>query len=190
MKKLIIRLGRPFVFIGLVVIGLIALMLTTFFTGEGTVEALDQQIPAELLNLNTTPGTVELIIRDKNLLAKDLKLTSEAYKLGQVVYVVNRGETLGSIARYFGSTVDAIQSANNIVNPNLIYAGQRLIIPIGDGDLPPFTKIMYVVQRGDTLSGIAYRYHTTIWRLSNDNWIRNPNIIYIGQRLIVYPNAY
>ncbi len=41
----------------------------------------------------------------------------------------------------------------------------------------------YRVQFGDTLTAIAWRYHTTIWRLMQDNRIYNPNLIYRGQLL-------
>jgi LysM repeat protein len=43
----------------------------------------------------------------------------------------------------------------------------------------------YVVQRGDTLSAIAARYHTTAWALASINGIANVNYIYAGQRLCV-----
>lgn len=51
-------------------------------------------------------------------------------------YVVRYGDTLGTIARRFGTTITAIAQANNIVNPNLIYAGQVLRIP-GTGPVTP-----------------------------------------------------
>lgn len=44
-------------------------------------------------------------------------------------YTVVAGDTLSGIAARFGSTVDKIARANGISNPNLIYVGQRLIIP-------------------------------------------------------------
>jgi len=44
-------------------------------------------------------------------------------------YTVKSGDTLGSIASRYGTTVDAICEANDIDNPNLIYVGQVLIIP-------------------------------------------------------------
>lgn len=44
---------------------------------------------------------------------------------------------------------------------------------------------IYVVRRGDTLSNIARRYNTTVYTLVQLNGIRNPNLIYIGQRLRV-----
>ncbi len=44
-------------------------------------------------------------------------------------YVVQRGDTLLSIARRFGVTVAQLQAANNITNPDRIYPGQVLVIP-------------------------------------------------------------
>ena len=46
-----------------------------------------------------------------------------------IVYVVQRGDTLARIAARYGVTVSALASANGIRNPNLIYTGQRLVIP-------------------------------------------------------------
>jgi LysM repeat protein len=44
-------------------------------------------------------------------------------------YVVRQGDTLFSIAQRYGTTVQVIQTANNLPNPNAIYAGQTLLIP-------------------------------------------------------------
>jgi LysM repeat protein len=44
-------------------------------------------------------------------------------------HIVQRGETLTSIARHYGVTLDALEKANRIKNPSLIVVGQRLIIP-------------------------------------------------------------
>lgn len=51
------------------------------------------------------------------------------------VHVVQRGETLLRIALRYGTTVQALASANGIANPNRIYVGQRLMIP-GGGSSP------------------------------------------------------
>lgn len=48
---------------------------------------------------------------------------------GQHIHIVQPGETLYRIARYYGTTVQAIAALNGIFNPNLIYVGQRLVIP-------------------------------------------------------------
>jgi LysM repeat protein len=51
-------------------------------------------------------------------------------------YTVVRGDTLGAIARRFGTTVQALASLNGIANPNLIFPGQVLRIPGGGGTTP------------------------------------------------------
>jgi LysM repeat protein len=99
-------------------------------------------------------------------------------------YVVAWGDTLSGIAGRYGTTVSAIMQANFVTNANLIYVGQRLAIP--NGSPPPTTASdVYVVQSGDTLSGIAARHQTTVQQLVQMNGLSNPNLIAVGQRLAV-----
>src|SRR5437879_2344331 len=49
-------------------------------------------------------------------------------------YVVRAGDTLSAIAARFGTTVQAIVSANQIVNPDMISVGQQLLIPDGSSN--------------------------------------------------------
>jgi LysM repeat protein len=59
-------------------------------------------------------------------------------------YIVQRGDTLARIAARFGTTVTAILRANpQIVNPNRIYAGQRLLIPGAPAPIPAITRINF-----------------------------------------------
>ena len=44
-------------------------------------------------------------------------------------YVVQKGDTLLSIARRYGLTTKQLQAANNITNPDKIFPGQKLVIP-------------------------------------------------------------
>ena len=43
--------------------------------------------------------------------------------------------------------------------------------------------VTYTVKCGDTLSAIAQRCKTTVVKLVKDNGIKNPNIIYAGQKI-------
>lgn len=107
----------------------------------------------------------------------------------EIIYVVKRGDTLSKIASQYGTTYQAIAQYNNMSNPNLIKVGQRIKIP-GDKTsvsapnptAPAPTKI-YVVKRGDTLSGIAAKYGTTYQILAEYNNISNPNVIRVGQQI-------
>jgi len=96
-----------------------------------------------------------------------------------VIHIVQRGETIYSIARRYGTSVEAMTSANGIVNPNWIYTGQRLTIPT-QGSSP---TTVYTVRWGDTLFSIARRHGTTANTLAWLNGLSNPNFIWAGQRL-------
>jgi len=107
---------------------------------------------------------------------------------GSFIYVVQRGDTLASIARRFGTTVQAIAQVNNIYNPNLIFAGQQLIIPTGTPQPPtppPTVPVFYLVRPGDTLASIARQFGTTWQAIAQANNIQNPNRIYAGMYLII-----
>ncbi len=98
-------------------------------------------------------------------------------------YTVQRGDTLALIARRFGTSVWALQQANPaITNPNHIWPGQRLVIPLGgEGTVPRTHRVQY----GETLTAIAWRYGTTVWAIVVRNNLANPNLIYAGQVLVI-----
>ena len=97
---------------------------------------------------------------------------------GQTIYIVQRRDTLNKIAREFGTTAIAIAKENNIQNINLIYVGQRIIIPTNRNDL---NHTLYKIQYGDTLWSISRRYGVSIASIVRLNRIQNPNLIYAGE---------
>lgn len=105
-----------------------------------------------------------------------------------ITYTVKPGDTLSKIARKYGTTVSNIISLNpSIKNPNLIYPGE--IFTIKQSDNENVTSTVYTVVRGDTLSEIALKYDTTVSNLVKLNNISNPNLIYPGQKIIIYNNV-
>ena len=125
---------------------------------------------------------------------------SHAAPLGAdtVVYVVKPGDTLRSIAAAHGTTIGAIVRANNMANPDVIYPGQRLTIPVRGGSAPvagpaptAVTKppvgasVYHTVKLGDTLDKVARAYGTSAAAIIAANGIRNPDLIWVGQKLLI-----
>jgi len=125
---------------------------------------------------------------------------SHAAPLGAdtVVYVVKPGDTLRSIAAANGTTISAIVRANNMANPDVIYPGQRLTIPVRGSGAPtaapaptaptkPTTgaSVYHTVKLGDTLEKVARAYGTTAAAISSANGITNPDLIWVGQKLLI-----
>ncbi|HAE21180.1 MAG TPA: M23 family peptidase [Spirochaetaceae bacterium] len=93
-------------------------------------------------------------------------------------YTVQKGDTLYSIARQHGVSVDALSSLNGIKDPTKVLPGTRLLIP---GTAQPS---VHVVKKGDTLYGIARQYSVTVAALQSANKLSG-STIKEGQRLII-----
>jgi murein DD-endopeptidase MepM/ murein hydrolase activator NlpD len=111
-------------------------------------------------------------------------------------YIVQQGDTLLSIAITYDVTVDELLAANQLTNPNLIFAGQKLLVPglalapapIAEDDLPvtaPGAARVYEVQPGDTLFGIAARFGFSVEELTQVNGILDADMLLVGQVLIL-----
>ena len=104
----------------------------------------------------------------------------------EIVHIVRRGDTLYSIAREYGVSVDDIKRLNNLTT-NGLSVGQILLIKEGDSiELNPNEDI-YIVQGGDTLYSLARRFNTMVENIKSLNNLTN-NILLVGQQLIV-PNV-
>jgi len=95
-------------------------------------------------------------------------------------HVVRKNETLSAIAQKYGVSANAIQAYNGISNPNLLFVGKKLKIP--SGSTP---EVPYLVRKGDSLSSIASRFGVSQSALSSRNGISSPNLIKIGQKIII-----
>ena len=95
-------------------------------------------------------------------------------------YTVQSGDSLWSISKKFGITVDELKQANNL-SSNLLSVGQNLYIPTKETDV---TTGEYVVEKGDTLYKIAQKFGTTVDNLKSINNLTTDSLA-IGQILKV-----
>ncbi len=118
-------------------------------------------------------------------------------------YVVKRGDYLWKIAqRYYNDGYKWVEIArvNNLKNPNLLFAGQKLIIPtitptpssVPDQDLKSALsqnknqEIVYTVKKGDMLWHLTHHFYGNPYlyvKVARYNKIKNPNLIEVGQKI-------
>jgi LysM repeat protein len=139
------------------------------------------------------------------LLAVTLSLTlllAAVPVYADTVYVVQPGDTLSQIAVKTGISMQAIIAANGLTNPNLLFAGQRLVIP-PTSYVPPAstpaaaalpaalpavapgaTQGTYKVMAGDTLYKVSRLYGVTLQELAAANHMAN-YYVYVNQVLVI-----
>ncbi len=120
-------------------------------------------------------------------------------------HVVERGDTLSKIARRYGTTIEALASANNMRSRTMIHPGQVLTVPVPPGSLAAYSSAqtrkfreasrdsvpegdqeIYVVVRGDTLGAIADSFRMSLSGLRALNDLPSGSTrIHPGQRLVV-----
>lgn len=102
---------------------------------------------------------------------------------GSNYYVVKKGDSLWSIARANGLTVDELKSLNNL-SSNVLHVGDTLLISSADSTGDDGNDNYYVVKSGDTLWSIARKYNLSVNELKALNNLSS-NALSVGQRLIV-----
>jgi lipoprotein-anchoring transpeptidase ErfK/SrfK len=115
--------------------------------------------------------------------------------LAQGSVTVSPGDTLGAIAQRSGTTVAALVQANSLPSADLVYVGQRLLLP--DGAAAPLLAALpaaaaapsaassgvHVVQPGETVYHLAATYGVPVASIVAANGLTSANVIYAGQRL-------
>lgn len=132
---------------------------------------------------NKLGTTVSELKKENNLTSNTLQIgevlripTKEIYEGEENVYIVQKGDTLYSVAMANNTTVDELKKANNLTS-NILSTGQLLKIP--SALLPEST---YTVKKGDSLYSIANKYNTTVEELKRINNLTS-NTLSIGQVL-------
>jgi LysM repeat protein len=124
--------------------------------------------------------------------------TEPSAVLDTTVYVVKSGDSISRIAHRYGTSKAEIQALNNLADPNKIKVGQKLLLPGYASLEKPVEKTsassadaenVYIVRKGDSLSGIAVKLKVSENELAQMNAIADRNRIFVGQKLVVPDSA-
>lgn len=144
------------------------------YTDEGRVGGIYGNVDRNIF-------TEGIFLSDSGRIDGEKRTTVRARTRTLTVYV-RAGDTLWAIARGYGTTVEAIARENRIVDPNRIFAGERLRITLparGSGEE------IYTVRRGDTPISIAGKFGVTLSALEDRNGLERGETIYAGDKLSI-----
>ena len=153
--------------------------------------------PNQVLQLSKTGSTTTAPVASTTPAATSNAATATAATSTSKKHVVVKGDTLSGIAKKYAVTLAAVLKANNLKVTNIIYPGQKLVVPAKSTTTtppvvvkpptttPPTSATSYVVKSGDTLSAIAKKYGVTLTALISGNNIQLTSIIRPGQKLTI-----
>ena len=150
------------------------------YTDEGNVNGISTFVDRDFY-------TKEVFL-DDNSSIKPIKPPDNKPVLDTISIIIKRGDTLSELALKYNTTVVELVNLNNIQNPNLIFAGNTLIVPVEKQQENQSVEY-YIVKPGDTLNKLALRFGTSVNQIARDNGIRNVNLIFVGQRLLIRTNV-
>ncbi len=137
-----------------------------------------------LVDLDQVPVGVRLIIP---VPAAPLELEDDGF-----YHTVRAGDTLNDIALRYSVEAKAIQELNNLVSPDQLAVGQRLLLPenallsgIADPPVQPQGTVTHVVREGDTLTDIALYYQVTTHSIIQANNLLDQDQLAVGETLII-----
>ena len=116
--------------------------------------------------------------------------TTEAADVGPLSVPVEAGDSLSKIAKRYDTTSEILAAINGICDVNQIYVGQKILLAGAEFDTdddvdPEPISVTVIVEAGDSLSKIAKQYDTTVDDLMVTNDITDPNLLLVGQELVV-----
>ena len=125
------------------------------------------------------------LIKTHNLTQYDVVENVDSNVNNLTIYTVQKGDTLSQIATRYRTTYQKIAKYNKIENPDLIYIGQKIVIPPSNTVV---SQVVYTVKEGDTLSSIAEKYKLNwkkLYEKNKDIIGENPDLIFPGQKLVI-----
>jgi len=151
-----------------------------------------------LLKIAQAYGVTVKAIKQANRMRKDVIRVGKELRIphpkrggkseggGRIVeHIILPGETLGSIAKRYGTTVRSIRARNGLPNKFVLRVGRKLQVLTRMPERDK-RKFVYTIQAGDNFSSIAKRFGMSVRQLRAMNPRKKPHLLRIGQRLTVF----
>ncbi len=144
------------------------------YTDRGSVSGIDG-------NVDRDRFTGGIFLNDTSSIPTD---TTKDVEQEYEYITVESGQTLSKIAEEYDTSYKYLAKINDISNPNLIYVGEEIKVPVlKSEEIHDTSHRLYIIKEGDTLSEIAEEYGVSVERLVELNDISDPDLIYAGEIL-------
>lgn len=174
------RYNRPFLHIATIGLLGVGIMITPILADTYPIFSSRAQQLQRIPSPNTTAQSVEA---DQNVFNTNV---SDKPRAGIETYIVQKGDTLSTIAEKFSQSnnpvsVESIKWVNNMTDDS---------VTVGDEiKIPPTSGVIYKVQSGDTIYSIAKKFNTNPQKIADwpFNDFANPETftLVVGQQLVV-----
>ena len=173
------------------------------------LKTLNPELRSTITPLNYKDYVLKLPYGTKQAFLENFSDVPVQKRMIQLRHRVRRGETLSTLARKFGTSIQAIRELNNLGRSHIIREGRYLLIPmssrtaISQGhkklstainytpseDEQRLKKILYKVRRGDTLWRISKYFNVPVSQIRKWNKLDHSSPLRAGKRLVLYLNA-
>lgn len=152
------------------------------FGQEEKVEYKDVVLDGKPAKLNVVTGEITLVDPKPDKKPKVSKADDfEKEEINSNFHIVEKGQTLYSLANRYGLTVSELKQQNDLTS-NLIKVGQELRVANFNSNIGKSDLSVWTVSKGDTLYSIAKKNGLSVEQLKSLNGLTS-NLIKVGQVL-------
>lgn len=112
----------PLILVNIVVSAIVVLAILYWWDGRRQDETATTEVAADSLTVPIATTAADAVV---------VSTDTPAAEEGPLVHVVQAGDTLGNLSRFYDVPLNDIIAANNITNPDILTVGQELVIPVG-----------------------------------------------------------
>ena len=165
------------------------IVVQTTTTGMFTTTTTSTPVDDTGTTTSTTYGATTTTYGTATTTEPPTATTTEPSADGPESVTVEKGDSLSKIAKRYGTTVDALVRINELCDANQIFVGQVILLEDLNVDeaaeQTATSTVIVTVEGGDSLTKIAKRHDTSVEAIMELNDIDDPNLLFVGQELII-----